>query len=48
MEPRGETSELQTRTMRKVAVRLDARSCLLCYIIAYLDRVNVGVAGLTA
>ena len=43
MEPRAEDSELQTRTMRKVAVRL-MPILLGLYIIAYLDRVNVTFA----
>ena len=43
MEPRAEDSELQTRTMRKVAVRL-MPVLLGLYIIAYLDRVNVTFA----
>jgi ACS family tartrate transporter-like MFS transporter len=43
MEPRAETSELQTRTMRKVALRL-MPVLLGLYIIAYLDRVNVSFA----
>jgi MFS transporter, ACS family, tartrate transporter len=37
------TSELQRRTVRKVATRL-APALLLLYIIAYLDRVNVTFA----
>ena len=43
MEPRAEDSELHTRTMRKVAVRL-MPILLGLYIIAYLDRVNVTFA----
>src|SRR5512132_124364 len=43
MEPHAETSELQTRTMRKVALRL-MPVLLGLYIIAYLDRVNVSFA----
>ena len=43
MQPRAEDSELQTRTMRKVAVRL-IPVLLGLYIVAYLDRVNVTFA----
>jgi hypothetical protein len=43
MQPRAEDSELQTRTMRKLAVRL-IPVLLGLYIIAYLDRVNVTFA----
>src|SRR6201991_725786 len=43
MELRAEDSELQTRTMRKIAVRL-IPVLLGLYIIAYLDRVNVTFA----
>jgi MFS transporter, ACS family, tartrate transporter len=43
MERDAEASELQTRTMRKVAVRL-LPVLLGLYIIAYLDRVNVTFA----
>src|SRR6201991_4844613 len=43
MELRAEDSELQTRTMRKIAVRL-IPVLLGLYIIAYLDRVNVSFA----
>jgi ACS family tartrate transporter-like MFS transporter len=43
MEPRAEQSELHTRTMRKVAIRL-MPVLLGLYIIAYLDRVNVSFA----
>jgi len=43
MEPRAEDSEIQMRTMRKVAVRL-MPVLLGLYIIAYLDRVNVTFA----
>jgi D-galactonate transporter len=38
--------ELEKRTMRKVTVRL-VPFLILCYFIAYLDRVNVGFAALT-
>ena len=37
-------SELETRTMSKVTWRL-VPFLMLCYIIAYLDRVNLGFAG---
>src|SRR3954468_21039470 len=37
------TSDVQARTMRKVATRL-IRALLVLYIIAYLDRVNVTFA----
>ena len=40
---REETSELQTRTMKRVAARL-MPALLILYIIAYLDRVNVTFA----
>src|SRR3954453_16026398 len=43
MQPRAEDSELHTRTMRKVAVRL-IPVLLGLYIVAYLDRVNVTFA----
>jgi MFS transporter, ACS family, tartrate transporter len=43
MEPGAAASEVQTRTMRKVAVRL-MPVLLGLYIIAYLDRVNVTFA----
>jgi hypothetical protein len=43
MQPRADTSELQTRTMRKVAARL-MPVLLGLYVIAYLDRVNVTFA----
>ena len=37
-------SELESRTMRKITWRL-VPFLMLCYFIAYLDRVNVGFAG---
>jgi ACS family tartrate transporter-like MFS transporter len=37
-------SELETRTMSKVAWRL-VPFLMLCYFVAYLDRVNIGFAG---
>jgi MFS transporter, ACS family, tartrate transporter len=43
MRPRAEDSEVQTRTMRKIALRL-MPVLLGLYIIAYLDRVNVTFA----
>ena len=36
--------EIETRTMAKVAWRL-VPFLMLCYFIAYLDRVNIGFAG---
>ncbi len=39
-------SEIETRTMSKVAWRL-VPFLMLCYFIAYLDRVNIGFAGAT-
>ena len=39
-----EATDLEARTMRKVARRL-VPFLILCYFIAYLDRVNVGFAG---
>ena len=39
-------NDLETRTMRKVTGRL-VPFLILCYFVAYLDRVNVGFAGLT-
>jgi sugar phosphate permease len=38
--------DLERRTMAKVTVRL-VPFLVLCYFVAYLDRVNVGFAGLT-
>src|SRR5271156_2088008 len=37
-------AEIETRTMSKVAWRL-VPFLMLCYFIAYLDRVNIGFAG---
>ena len=37
-------SEIETRTMAKVSWRL-VPFLMLCYFIAYLDRVNLGFAG---
>jgi D-galactonate transporter len=39
-------AELEQRTMSKVSARL-LPFLILCYFVAYLDRVNVGFAGLT-
>lgn len=39
-------SELESRTIRKVTTRL-IPFLILCYLVAYLDRVNVGFAALT-
>ena len=39
----SETSELQLRTMKRVAARL-MPALLVLYVIAYLDRVNVTFA----
>jgi D-galactonate transporter len=39
-------SEIETRTIGKVTRRL-VPFLILCYFVAYLDRVNVGFAGLT-
>jgi ACS family tartrate transporter-like MFS transporter len=41
---RNEMPEIETRTMGKVAWRL-VPFLMLCYFIAYLDRVNIGFAG---
>ena len=42
----GETPELEARTIRKVTARL-IPFLIVCYFVAYLDRVNVGFAALT-
>jgi len=42
----GEVSALERATMARVARRL-LPMLMLCYFVAYLDRVNVGFAGLT-
>ena len=42
----GTTSELEARTIRKVSARL-IPFLIVCYFVAYLDRVNVGFAALT-
>uniref|UniRef100_Q07PJ2 Major facilitator superfamily MFS_1 n=1 Tax=Rhodopseudomonas palustris (strain BisA53) TaxID=316055 RepID=Q07PJ2_RHOP5 len=42
----GAAAELEARTMRKVTLRL-VPFLMLCYFIAYLDRVNIGFAGAT-
>lgn len=44
--PATATSELETRTIRKVTLRL-VPFLIVCYFVAYLDRVNVGFAALT-
>src|SRR3954462_7408015 len=44
--PAEPVSELESATMRKVMVRL-VPFLMLCYFIAYVDRVNVGFAALT-
>ncbi len=38
--------DVQARTIRKVSVRL-IPFLVVCYLIAYLDRVNVGFAAIT-
>ena len=38
--------ELEARTMRKISARL-IPFLMICYFIAYLDRVNIGFAALT-
>jgi len=43
--PAAQTSEFEERTYRKVVRRL-LPVLLLCYVVAYLDRVNVGFAKL--
>ncbi len=40
------TSDLESRTMRKITRRI-VPFLMVCYFIAYLDRVNVGFAGAT-
>jgi MFS transporter, ACS family, tartrate transporter len=42
--PAGAAPGLEARTMRKVTLRL-VPFLMLCYFIAYLDRVNIGFAG---
>ena len=42
----GDTHELETRTIRKVTARL-IPFLIVCYFVAYLDRVNVGFAAIT-
>jgi MFS transporter, ACS family, tartrate transporter len=44
--PAGPISEVETRTTSKIAIRL-VPFLVLCYFVAYLDRVNVGFAKLT-
>jgi sugar phosphate permease len=38
--------ELERRTIRKLTIRI-VPLLMLCYFVAYLDRVNVGFAALT-
>jgi hypothetical protein len=40
------SADIETRTMSKVTWRL-VPFLMLCYFIAYLDRVNIGFAGAT-
>ena len=42
----AQVTELEARTVRKVTVRL-IPFLIVCYFVAYLDRVNVGFAALT-
>lgn len=42
----GAADELESRTMRKITLRI-VPFLMVCYFIAYLDRVNVGFAGTT-
>jgi D-galactonate transporter len=42
----GEMEQLEVRTIKKVSARL-VPFLVLCYLVAYLDRVNVGFAALT-
>ena len=44
--PSGPEHELEARTIRKVTIRL-IPFLIVCYFVAYLDRVNVGFAALT-
>jgi sugar phosphate permease len=44
--PATSASDLESSTMRKVTWRL-VPFLMLCYFIAYLDRVNIGFAGAT-
>ena len=39
-------SEIETRTIRKVSIRL-VPFLMVCYFVAYIDRVNIGFAALT-
>ena len=45
MELAGTTADLTSQTLRKVTLRL-IPFLILCYVVAFLDRVNVGFAGL--
>lgn len=40
------TSDLERRTLAKVSARL-VPFLMICYFVAYLDRVNIGFAALT-
>ena len=42
----GEMEQLEVRTIKKVSARL-VPFLVLCYLVAYVDRVNVGFAALT-
>ena len=42
----GEMEQLEVRTIKKVSARL-VPFLVLCYLVAYIDRVNVGFAALT-
>jgi len=45
-QPGGNISAIEATTMRKVGVRL-VPFLVICYLIAYIDRVNAGFAALT-
>src|SRR6185503_2866234 len=45
MEIAGTTADLTSQALRKVTLRL-IPFLILCYVVAFLDRVNVGFAGL--
>src|ERR1700709_1404468 len=46
MDERAARADIEARTMGKVTRRL-LPFLMLCYFVAYLDRVNVGFAGAT-
>ena len=46
MQPREQAQDMERRVIGKVSQRL-LPFLILCYFVAYLDRVNVGFAGLT-